>query len=232
MARLAELLPRHDGEMTLTHQWLPDLVRLALAAGDLETAQAAALACQAEAVAETRPARAAAAALRCRGLLETSPAPLEDAVTHYRTVGPAALLPAALEDLAVVLAEHGQEAAARGALSEAAGLYDALAARWDVRRADSRLRAYGIRRVPRSRGSARPASGWAALTPTEVKVAALVARGDSTSDIARSMFLTRRTVQTYISRILAKLDAKAGWRSPSRRCARRRAERRRASQPP
>ena len=209
MARLAELLPRHDGEMTLTHQWLPDLVRLALAAGDPETAQAAALACQAEAAAETRPARATAAALRCRGLLETSPDPLQDAVTHYRTVGPAALLPAALEDLAVVLAEHGQEAAARGALSEAASLYDALAARWDVRRADSRLRAYGIRRGPRSRGSARPAFGWAALTLTEVKVAALVARGDSTSDIARSMFLTRRTVQTYISRILAKLDAKS-----------------------
>jgi DNA-binding CsgD family transcriptional regulator len=209
MARLAELLPRHDGEMTLTHQWLPDLVRLALAAGDPETAQAAALACQAEAAAETRPARATAAALRCRGLLETSPDPLQDAVNHYRIVGPAALLPAALEDLAVVLAEHGQEAAARGALSEAASLYDALAARWDVRRADSRLRAYGIRRAPRSRGSARPAFGWAALTPTEVKVAALVARGDSTSDIARSMFLTRRTVQTYISRILAKLDAKS-----------------------
>jgi DNA-binding CsgD family transcriptional regulator len=209
MARLAELLPRHDGEMTLTHQWLPDLVRLALAAGDRETAQAAALACQAEAAAETRPARAAAAALRCRGLLETSPDPLQEAVTHYRTVGPAALLPPALEDLAVVLAEHGQEAAAKGALSEATSLYDALAARWDVRRADSRLRAYGIRRVPRSRGSARPAFGWAALSPTEVKVAALIAQGDSTSDIALSMFLTRRTVQTYISRILAKLDAKS-----------------------
>jgi len=40
------------------------------------------------------------------------------------------------------------------------------------------------------------------------KIAALVARGDSTPDIARSMFLSRRTVQTYISRILAKLGAK------------------------
>jgi DNA-binding CsgD family transcriptional regulator len=40
-----------------------------------------------------------------------------------------------------------------------------------------------------------------------VKVAALLARGDSTSDIARGMFLSQRTVQTYISRILAKLGA-------------------------
>ena len=59
--------------------------------------------------------------------------------------------------------------------------------------------------------SARPraASGWAALTPTEVKIAALVARGDSTPEIARGMFLSRRTVQTYISHILAKLGAKS-----------------------
>src|SRR6185312_9743594 len=61
MLRLAEILPRRDGEMTLTHQWLPDLVRLALTAGDRQMAQAAAQACQAEAAAETRPARAAAA---------------------------------------------------------------------------------------------------------------------------------------------------------------------------
>jgi DNA-binding CsgD family transcriptional regulator len=40
-------------------------------------------------------------------------------------------------------------------------------------------------------------------------VAALVARGDSASDIPRGLFLSRRTVQTYISRILIKLQAKS-----------------------
>jgi len=35
-----------------------------------------------------------------------------------------------------------------------------------------------------------------------------VAIGESTADIAGGMFLSRRTVQTYISRILAKLGAK------------------------
>ncbi len=34
--------------------------------------------------------------------------PLRDAVAHYRTVGPAAELPAAVEDLAAVLAGLGQ----------------------------------------------------------------------------------------------------------------------------
>jgi DNA-binding CsgD family transcriptional regulator/tetratricopeptide (TPR) repeat protein len=209
MVTLATLMSRHNGEMTLTHQWLPDLVRLALAEGDKELAQAAMQACQAEAAAETRPARAAAASLRCRGLLETDPDPLTDAVAHYRTIGPAVLLPAALEDLAAVLAGHGQEEEARAALNEATTLYDAMQARWDIRRAESRLRAFGIRRGARIRRAPRASSGWAALTPTEVKIAALVARGDSTPEIARSMFLSRRTVQTYISRILTKLDAKS-----------------------
>jgi DNA-binding CsgD family transcriptional regulator len=209
MRVLAVIMPRHDGEMTLTHQWLPDLVRLAVAADDRQMARTAAQACQAEATAETRPARAAAASLRCRGLLESDPAPLRDAVAHYRAVGAAVELPAAAEDLAAVLAERGQHEEARIALNEAVSLYEGLNARWDIRRADSRLRPYGIRRGVRGPRGPRAASGWEALTPTEVKIAALVARGDSTSEIARGMFLSRRTVQTYISHILAKLGAKS-----------------------
>jgi DNA-binding CsgD family transcriptional regulator len=209
MLRLAEIFPRHDNEMTLTHQWLPDLVRLALAAGDRQVAQAAAKACEEEAAAETRPARAAAASLRCYGLLVSDPDRLAEAVAHYRMVGPAVELPAALEDLAVVLAEHSHEKEARAALNEAVGLYEEMQARWDIRRAEGRLRQHGIRRGVRGRRPARATSGWEALTATEVKVAALVARGDSTSDIARGMLVSRRTVQTYISHILVKLDAKS-----------------------
>jgi DNA-binding CsgD family transcriptional regulator len=208
MSRLAVILGRRDGEMTLTHQWLPDLVRLALAAGNRQLARAAARACQQEAAAETRPARAAAASLRCRGLLESDPDRLGAAVAHYRAAGPAAELPAALEDLAVVLAGRGRQQEARAGLNEAVGLYEDMRARWDIRRAEGRLRPHGIRRGVRGRRPPRATSGWEALTPTEVKIAALVARGDSTSDIARSMFLSRRTVQTYISHILVKLDAK------------------------
>ena len=73
----------------------------------------------------------------------------------------------------------------------------------------ARLRPHGIKRGVRGRRGRRPASGWAALTPTEVKIAILVAQGESTPDIARSMFLSRRTVQTYISHILAKLQVKS-----------------------
>jgi DNA-binding CsgD family transcriptional regulator len=209
MEKLAAILPRHDGEMTLTHQWLPDLVRLAMATGHRQVAQTATLACQEEAAAEAQPARAAAASWRCQGLLSADPVPLRDAVAHYRRVGPAVELPAAVEDLAAVLAQRGQHEEARGALNEAVALYETMNARWDIRRAGSRLRPYGIRRGVRGPRGHRPTSGWASLTPTEVKIAALIARGDSTSEIARGMSLSRRTVQTYISHILAKLCAKS-----------------------
>ena len=93
-------------------------------------------------------------------------------------------------------------------MNEAVGLYEGLQARWDIRRAESRLRPHGIRRGVRGRRGQRAAFGWEALTPTEMKIATLVAGGDSTSDIARSLFLSRRTVQTHISHILTKLGAK------------------------
>jgi len=112
--------------MILIHQWMPDLVRLGLTFDDRPMARTAARACEAEAAAETRPARAAAASLRCRRQLESDPAPLREAVTHYREVGPAVELPAALEDLAAVLAQGGQDEEARAALNEAVGLYDGL----------------------------------------------------------------------------------------------------------
>jgi DNA-binding CsgD family transcriptional regulator len=197
MQRLAGILPRREGEMTLTHQWLPDLVRLALAG---------AAACAAEAEAESRPARAFAASLRCQGLLKSDPDLLGEAVAHYRAAGPPVELPAALEDLAVVLAERDHEGAARSALNEAIGLYEDLQARWDIRRAGSRLRPYGIKRG--ALRAQRAVSGWEALTPTEVKVARLVAEGRSNPDVAAELFMSRNTVQTHVSHILTKLGAK------------------------
>src|SRR6201995_1399359 len=99
--RLGGLLPRRAGEMTLIHQWLPDLVRLALAAGDRPLAEAASQACQGQAAGETHQARAARGRVRCRGLVGSDPDPLGKAVAHYRARGPAVELPAGLEDLAV-----------------------------------------------------------------------------------------------------------------------------------
>jgi DNA-binding CsgD family transcriptional regulator len=202
---LSPILSRRPGEMTLTHQWLPTLVRLAIAAGDSAACLAAVRTCRAEAGAESAPARAAVAALRCDGLIERDPAPLRQAVLYHRTVGPLAELGSTLEDLAAVLADHGSTEEAKSALNEAIDLYGDLGAKWDIRRAEHRLRGYGVRRGVRGPRPQRAAYGWEALTPTELKIAALVAEGLSTPGIAQNLFLSRRTVQTHISHIIAKL---------------------------
>jgi len=73
--------------------------------------------------------------------------------------------------------------------------------------ADTRLRPYGVRR--RRPASRRPATGWAALTPTETKVAYLVGEGLSNPEVGQRLFLSRYTVQVHVGRILAKLQVRS-----------------------
>jgi predicted ATPase/class 3 adenylate cyclase/DNA-binding CsgD family transcriptional regulator len=60
--------------------------------------------------------------------------------------------------------------------------------------------------VRRGRGERkRPASGWAALTPTERDVVRLVADRLANNEIAARLFVSRRTVQTHLTHAYAKL---------------------------
>ncbi len=207
LAILADTLrPDHPDYLSERGFWLPDLTRLALAAGDAATAKVAAAAAAAAAAAEATPSRGAAAE-HCRGLLDADPARLLAAADAYRIVGRPFELSRALEDAAVLLAGRGDLPAAKAAFAEAVEHYTALRADWDLLRADSRLRPYGIRRG-RSRRR-HPAAGWEALTPTELKVSHLVADGQSNPDIAATLFLSRRTVEVHVSHILTKLDARS-----------------------
>ncbi len=209
LSLLATLLERAPGEMTLRHQWMPELMRLAVAVDDRAAGQAALRVCQAEVAAEARPGRAAMALRRCQGLWDGDPAPLREAVGYYRAVGSPVELVGTLEDLAEVLARRGQQAEARTLLGEVLDRYGALGAAWDIRRAEGRLRRHGVRRGVRGPRPVRARAGWEALTPTETRVAALVAQGRSTPDIARELYLSRRTVQTHISHVLGKLGVRS-----------------------
>lgn len=61
---------------------------------------------------------------------------------------------------------------------------------------------------PRS-GGERPISGWAALTAAETRVARFVVEGKSNPQIAAELVVSRRTVETDVSHILAKLGQRS-----------------------
>jgi DNA-binding CsgD family transcriptional regulator len=185
--------------------WLPDLVRFALAAADRAAAEAA-VAWSRNQV-EGPEHFTATAAEWCQGLADGDAAALAGVVAYYRAVINPLHLGGALEDLAVAHAAAGDVAAARAALREAVAVYAGLGAEWDIRRADARVRPFGIRR--RHLAARRPATGWDALTPTEAKIAGLVGEGLSNPDIAARLFLSRNTVQSHMSKVLAKLQARS-----------------------
>ncbi|MET9633850.1 BTAD domain-containing putative transcriptional regulator [Lentzea sp. NPDC006480] len=135
----AMLLDRRYAQMMLRHQWLPDLVRLALAVEDHRTALAAADACAEEAAKETVPARASAAARRCRALVESDVDGLRAVAGHYRTVGRKTELGQTLEDLAIAEHAAGNMAAATTAADGASQVYHDLKAHWDLSRLWTRL---------------------------------------------------------------------------------------------
>jgi DNA-binding CsgD family transcriptional regulator len=206
VATLAPCLdPEVAEDMQERYLLLPLLTRLALAAGDTATAAAAAQGAAEEAARGPLPVITAAAG-HCRGLMAGDPGPVLAAASYYESAGRPFDRAQALEDAAVLLAGKGDVPAARRAFSDAARLYAGLGAAWDLRRADTRLRRYGIRRGRGGR-RARSAQGWDALTPTETKIARLVAVGRSNPDIAAELFLSRNTVQTHVSHILSKLGA-------------------------
>ncbi|NUQ97014.1 MAG: AAA family ATPase [Streptomyces sp.] len=188
-------------------EWLPVLVRTALAADDRQAADAAALA--ARQANERRPrARTRAAADWCSGLLDQDPVRLLAVVDHHRAADRLPDLGAALEDLALVQAASGDLDTARVSFGEALAVSGELGASWDARRAADRLRPLGLHVGGRG-PHARPTSGWKALTATERRVADLVAQGMSNPDIAARLLLSRRTVETHVSHILSKLQVRS-----------------------
>lgn len=180
------------------------MARLAATLGDTKLAQQLAKDVALLAAPDPVPSMRATAAL-CRALADNDADLMLSAEHDYATAGRPLYQAYAAENAAVLLARAGRIAEARTELATATDLYEALEARWDSGRAEQRLRQVGVRRTgPNPRR--RPKSGWESLTETERKIAALVAEGNSNPAIAARLFISRRTVQSHVSSILAKLN--------------------------
>ena len=106
----------------------------------------------------------------------------------------------ALVDLGAALRRANHRADARPPLRHALDLAERHGMRRLARRAHDELCVAGGR--PRRAAL----SGIGALTPTEHRVAALAARGQSNPEIAQQLYVTRRTVETHLTHAYQKLD--------------------------
>jgi len=192
--------------VTTQHHRLPQLVRIALSAGQRQSA--ATFASAAVTLGEQNPHSntLAAAAAHALALLDDDPDLLREAVKRA-TVGDDRLLEAAArEDLGRVLgARSAAEAVAH--LESAYDFYAQISADRDTARARSALRALGVRK--RQPGAARPQDGWASLTRSEQRVAELAARGLTNREVAGELFLSPHTINTHLRHVFTKLGIRS-----------------------
>lgn len=143
-----------------------------------------------------------------RGVLDHDVALVREALARARTHGIVIQeeLPLLLEDLADLLAEVADASDHDPAvlITEAADLWDVMGAVREVDRLESRLRDLGVHRGKRG-GRRRPETGWEALTETEQRVVDLVAERLVYREVGERMFISRRTVETHIVHVFAKL---------------------------
>lgn len=151
-----------------------------------------------------------AAATAAGGYQADNPDSMARAAAIYRQAGRPLEAALATEEAAVRLASTGRSDEAHRLLHEAVAGYVGLGATTFVTRATRRVgtgtaAASDLSTRPTSGTEARPTFGWESLTPAEMRVLRLVAERRSNPDIARLLAVSRRTVETHVSHIFAKV---------------------------
>jgi DNA-binding CsgD family transcriptional regulator len=180
----------------------PDVVRVALAAGDRP--RAARVVDAFDRHHDTPgPASFHAGATRCRGLLAADADLLVGATSRYE--GSPAVVEAAMADAeaaqALTRAGEGERAGphARAALDR----FDRMGATLLRQRLEEAL---GDALGPTGARSVDPRS---VLSPAELRVAGLVAAGASNPEVAAALHVSRRTVESHLSHIFTKLGIRS-----------------------
>jgi DNA-binding CsgD family transcriptional regulator len=181
----------------------PDLVRLALAAGEEGRAREVAAAVTGVASRNQVP-WITGAALRCQGLAENDAEMLQAAVNACGRGSRPLELALTCEDAGAAFARRGNIDRAGPLFDQAITIHERLGAARDLARADAALRQLGVRRGRRVTHR-RAQSGWQSLTPSERAVVDLVAEGLSNPQIGQRLYVSRRTVQAHLAHVFAKL---------------------------
>ncbi len=203
---------RRKGVWIWGQELVPVMVQSLLGCGDL--GEASALAQQFSAGVEGRDAPAArAAGFFCRAAVAEAQGRHAVAARRF----------ARAEDLSGALPAPYDAARARAArarcllngghedgptlMLSALDAFDDLGAGWDAAQVREQLRAHDVPVPPRWRGGRRPYGKL--LSPREAEVAHLAAMGHKNREIAETLFISRRTVETHVAAALRKLGARS-----------------------
>jgi len=183
-----------------TARVVPNQVEALIALGELEAASEL-LDWYSENAEHLRRSSALAAAHRCRGLLRAEHGDLEHALELLASaVDLSSGVPIPSEHGRALLAQGAvhrrakHKRAARDSLEAGLAIFDRMGARGWAERARAELARVGGR---------APSAG--ALTPTERRVAELVAEGLQTKQVAAALFVSAKTVEGHLTNIYAKL---------------------------
>lgn len=119
----------------------------------------------------------------------------------------AGLAASAFEDAADALARTGNRAQAADAYATALEMFASAGAATDIDRITRNRNQIALTRT--ARPGARPTTGWASLTPSEVMIARHVASGLRNRDIAEQLVISRHTVESHLKHIFTKLDVQS-----------------------
>ncbi|MFL6125447.1 AAA family ATPase [Actinophytocola sp.] len=180
------------------------LVRIALRAGAKDRAEAAVRATRVAADLNPDNVSLTAAADHAAGLLRGDLDLLRAAVAGFRGAPRPYDRASAMEDTGMAEYAAGQVTEGVTLLNSALTEYTGLDAKRDAHRVRGRLQALGVR-TSGPRGARRAKTGWASLTESELRVARLVAQGNTNRQIATSLFLSPHTVDSHIRHVFAKL---------------------------
>ncbi len=176
-----------------------DAIEAAVASGALDRAERWLRRFE-ERAARTRIPWSLAVSARCRALLlaaggelEAAAEALEGSLAHHERCPMPFELARTLLVQGQVLRRLKRKRDARGSLEQARAIFARLGAEPWVARADSELQRVAVRRAPDE------------LSATELQIAELAAAGLSNREIARQVFVSRKTVESNLARVYRKL---------------------------